>query len=128
MEFLCECDNVECHEKVNATRSEYESVRAVAARRGKKAPEQIFVVRTAPKIADLNLPADPELRRGRKYLVGYIGVMGDADGVEYILEGAAHLVHRLGRRDVQFLLMGTGPEHERLVQDVLPDLRARISG
>src|SRR2546430_12207107 len=30
MEFLCECDNVECHEKVNATRSEYESVRAVA--------------------------------------------------------------------------------------------------
>ena len=29
MEFLCECDNVECHEKVNATRSEYESVRAV---------------------------------------------------------------------------------------------------
>ena len=28
MDFLCECDDVECHGKVNATRSEYESVRA----------------------------------------------------------------------------------------------------
>src|SRR5439155_972483 len=110
---LAERITYRCADVVLATN---ESVRAVAARRGKKAPEQIFVVRTAPKIPDLNLPADPELRRGRKYLVGYIGVMGDADGVEYILEGAAHLVHRLGRRDVQFLLMGTGPEHERLVQ------------
>ena len=110
---LAERITYRCADVVLATN---ESVRAVAARRGKKSSERIFVVRTAPKIADLNLPADPELRRGRKYLVGYIGVMGDADGVEYILEGAAHLVHRLGRRDVQFLLMGTGPEHERLVQ------------
>ena len=28
MEFLCECDDVECHGKVKATRAEYESVRA----------------------------------------------------------------------------------------------------
>ena len=30
MEFLCECDNLECAEKVDATRAEYEAVRAVA--------------------------------------------------------------------------------------------------
>ena len=30
MDFLCECDNVECVEKVSATLAEYESVRAVA--------------------------------------------------------------------------------------------------
>jgi hypothetical protein len=29
MEFLCECDRTDCYEKVNATRAEYESVRAV---------------------------------------------------------------------------------------------------
>ena len=29
MQFLCECDALACHEKVNATRAEYESVRAV---------------------------------------------------------------------------------------------------
>jgi hypothetical protein len=30
MDFLCECDDVDCHATVNATRAEYESVRAVS--------------------------------------------------------------------------------------------------
>jgi hypothetical protein len=30
MEFLCECDDTECAEKINASRAEYEAVRAVA--------------------------------------------------------------------------------------------------
>jgi hypothetical protein len=30
MEFLCECDDPDCVEKVSATRAEYEAVRAVA--------------------------------------------------------------------------------------------------
>jgi hypothetical protein len=30
MEFLCECDNLDCAEKVGATRAEYEAVRAGA--------------------------------------------------------------------------------------------------
>ena len=32
MEFLCECDDTACTEKVSATRAEYEAVRAVATR------------------------------------------------------------------------------------------------
>jgi hypothetical protein len=28
MEYLCECDSADCHERVRATRGEYESVRA----------------------------------------------------------------------------------------------------
>ena len=30
MEFLCECDDPDCVEKVSATRAEYEAIRAVA--------------------------------------------------------------------------------------------------
>jgi hypothetical protein len=30
MEFLCECDDTDCVEKVSATRAEYEAIRAVA--------------------------------------------------------------------------------------------------
>jgi hypothetical protein len=30
MEFLCECDDMDCVEKVSATRAEYEAIRAVA--------------------------------------------------------------------------------------------------
>ena len=47
--------------------------------------------------------------------MGYVGVMGDADGVRYAIEAAEHLVRKMGRSDVQFLLMGTGPEYARLV-------------
>src|SRR5205823_1168152 len=59
---------------------------------------------------------DQTLKKGKKFLVGYVGVMGNADGVNYILDAAAHLLHQLGRKDVQFLLMGTGPEYERLLK------------
>ena len=31
-EFLCECDNKDCAEKISATRAEYEAVRAVGTR------------------------------------------------------------------------------------------------
>jgi glycosyltransferase involved in cell wall biosynthesis len=91
------------------------SVMQIALDRGRKLPWEVFEVRTAPKIATTKAKADPALRKGRAYLAGYVGVMGNADGVDYLVNAAAHIVHRLGRRDVQFLLMGTGPEHASLV-------------
>lgn len=91
------------------------TVRNVALRRGRKTESDVFVVRTAPKFGDLDAPENPDLRKGRKYLVGYVGVMGNADGVHHLLEAAAHIRHQLHREDVQFLIMGTGPEYERLL-------------
>jgi glycosyltransferase involved in cell wall biosynthesis len=92
-----------------------ESVRAVAVTRGRKRPHQVFVVRTAPKLANVAGPVDPSLKKGKRWLVGYVGVMGNADGVSYLMEAAAHLVGKMGRNDIHFLLMGTGPEHPHLV-------------
>ncbi|MFN0069517.1 MAG: glycosyltransferase family 4 protein [Limisphaerales bacterium] len=91
------------------------SVQQVALDRGGKRPWEVFVVRTAPKIPAATAPPDPALRRGRRFLVGYIGVMGNADGVQYLIEAADHVVRTRGRTDVQFLPMGTGPEWEALV-------------
>ncbi|MGZ8938582.1 MAG: glycosyltransferase family 4 protein [Limisphaerales bacterium] len=93
-----------------------ESVRRVALERGGMKPSKAFVVRTAPKIGNVNVTPNPELKKGRTYLAGYIGVMGNADGVNHIIEAADHIVHKMGRRDIQFLLMGSGPEFDRLVQ------------
>ncbi len=93
-----------------------QSVLAAVKKRGRKADDDVFVVRTAPNALDTSVPPDPALRNGRRYLVGYIGVMGSADGVEYLIRAADHLVHRMGRSDVQFLLMGSGPEHGELVR------------
>jgi glycosyltransferase involved in cell wall biosynthesis len=93
-----------------------QSVRLTALERGGKAPGDVFVVRTAPAIETTNVTPDPSLRKGRRYLVGYVGVMGNADGVNYLIDAADHFVRRLGRRDTQFLLMGTGPEYDALVE------------
>ncbi len=93
-----------------------ESVLAAVKRRGRKRDEDVFVVRTAPNKLDTSLPDDPALRKGRRHLVGYIGVMGNADGVDYLVKAAEHIVQTRRRDDVQFLLMGSGPEHGELLQ------------
>ena len=111
-----------------------ESVKAVAIERGKQDPEDVFVVRTAPQIATAKAQPNPDLRKGRRFLVGYVGVMGSADGVHYLVEAAEHVVRKLGRLDVQFLLMGSGPEHgalaalrDRLGLQEFVDLPGRVS-
>lgn len=104
--------NYACADVVLATN---ETNRQAAIENGKKDPSRIFLVRTAPKIPNSNLPPDLALKKGRKYLVGYVGVMGSADGVHVLLEAAACVVHQMNRHDVQFLLMGDGPEYTDLV-------------
>lgn len=99
----------------NVAMATNESVRQVAITRGKKSRDRVFVVRTAPKISGLDRAPDPALKQNRPFLVGYVGVMGDADGVNYLVDAADHVVNRLGRNDIHFLIMGTGPEYERLV-------------
>lgn len=108
---LAELFTYRCADVVMATNG---SVRDVALQRGEKAADSVFVVRTAPRVAVTKFQPDPALLRGRRYLVGYVGVMGNADGVDLVIRAVDHLVHRLGRTDIQFLLMGTGPEFESL--------------
>lgn len=104
--------NYACADVVIATN---ETNRQAALTNGRKDPSKIFVVRTAPKIPEKDLPSNPALKKGRKYLVGYVGVMGSADGVDLLLETVAQIVHTLGRRDIQFVLLGDGPEFQDLL-------------
>lgn len=53
---------------------------------------------------------DPALKRGRRFLALYIGIMGKQDGLDLLLQAAAYLVHGLGRTDIGFVLAGGGPE------------------
>ena len=93
-----------------------QSVLAAVKERGARSDEDLFIVRTAPNKLPTMMPADEALKKGRKHLVGYIGVMGNADGVNYLVEAAQHIVMTRKRDDVQFLLMGSGPEHEELLK------------
>lgn len=92
-----------------------ESYRKIAIERGGMDPARVFVVRSGPNLERLKiLPPKPELKRGRRYLVGYVGVMGRQEGIHYLLEAARYIVHELGRRDVHFGLVGGGTELEAM--------------
>jgi glycosyltransferase involved in cell wall biosynthesis len=71
------------------------SYREAALRRGRKAPEQVFVVRSAPDLSRFTGGvADPALKRGKDNLLCYLGVMGPQDGVDYALKSLAALRSR----------------------------------
>jgi glycosyltransferase involved in cell wall biosynthesis len=88
----------------------------VARRRGGKASREVTIVRTGPDEDRLHRRAPvPALRRGRRHLVAYLGVMGPQDGVDLAVRSAAHVVHELGREDISFTFMGGGDCYAQLV-------------
>ncbi len=92
-----------------------EFYREIAVTRGRKSPEKVFVVRSAPDLSRFNrVPENPAVRHHRQYLVGYLGVMGPQDGVDHLLQAAHELVVKRGRKDIQFCLIGKGSEFEKL--------------
>jgi glycosyltransferase involved in cell wall biosynthesis len=92
-----------------------ESYRRIAIGRGGKRPDDVFVVRSGPDLSRIkSVEPEPALRNGRKFLVGYVGVMGDQEGIDLLLEAARHIVHDLKRTDIQFYIVGGGPSLERL--------------
>jgi glycosyltransferase involved in cell wall biosynthesis len=86
-----------------------ESYKRIATGRGGMPAERVFVVRSGPSLERLRvLPPQPALKCGRRYLVGYVGVMGKQEGIDYLLHAARHIVHGLGRTDIHFGLVGAG--------------------
>jgi glycosyltransferase involved in cell wall biosynthesis len=91
-----------------------DSYRQVAIRRGRQAPEDVFVVRNGPDLGRLyRVEPDPRLRAGHDHLIAYVGVIAPQDGVDHALRALALLGRR--RHDWRALFVGDG--------DALPDLR-----
>jgi len=92
-----------------------ESYRKIAIERGGMDPERVFVVRSGPKLDRLKiLPPVEALKQGRKYLVGYVGVMGRQEGIDYLLQALKYIVYEKKRTDVHFGLVGGGTSLEEM--------------
>ena len=90
-----------------------ESYREIAINRGKMAEERIQVVRSGPKLDRLKLlPPDKKFLKGRKYLVGYVGVIGEQEGIDLLLESVKYVISI--RKDIQFAIVGGGSDLIRL--------------
>ncbi len=86
------------------------SYRQIAIERNKMRPEKVFVVRSGPDLSRLKiLPSSLVLKMGKKFLVGYVGVMGQQEGIPYLLDAVRHIVYHLQRTDIHFTLVGGGP-------------------
>jgi glycosyltransferase involved in cell wall biosynthesis len=95
-----------------------ESYKALAVNRGGLDHKDVFVVRNGPDLDTFRLiPSKPELRYGKKYLVGYVGTMSIQEGLDILLDVAENIRSR-GRQDVHFTCVGGGPS--------LPSLRRML--
>lgn len=93
-----------------------DSYKRIAIERGRMRAEDVFVVRSGPNLSRLKiLPPSPELKKGRKYLVGYVGVMGKQEGIDYLLRAIRSIVFERQRTDVHFGLVGGGTELEVMI-------------
>jgi len=86
-----------------------ESYKQIAIQRGGMSPDKIFVVRSGPKLDRLQIiPPVDELKCGRRYLVGYVGVMGAQEGIDHLLQAVDYIVNTKKRDDIHFGLVGGG--------------------
>ena len=92
-----------------------ESYCRIAIGRGKMHPEHVTVVRSGPSLSRMKMvPANPKWKKGRRFLVGYVGVMGQQEGIDHLLQAAQYLVYKKERQDIQFVLVGGGTELEAM--------------
>ena len=88
-----------------------ESYKQIAIERGGMHPDKVTVVRSGPKLDRLKV-IEPvlALKKGREHLVGYVGVMGKQEGIDYLLRALQYIVEHKNRTDVHFGLVGGGTE------------------
>lgn len=84
-----------------------ESYKEIAIRRGRMDPDKVTVVRSGPKLDRLKLgPGNPIYKKGRRFLVGYLGTISEAEGIDLLLATVKQLI--VSRQDVQFAIVGGG--------------------
>lgn len=92
-----------------------DSYKKIAITRGRKDPNDVFVVRSGPDLSRLKtVPSCDDWKNGRSYMVGYVGVMGEQEGIDLLLHAVKSLVSDYGRNDCQFVLVGGGGALEEM--------------
>ncbi len=90
-----------------------ESYKEIAVRRGKIPEDKVQIVRSGPKLERLKLSDGNKIyKKGRNFLIGYVGVIGEQEGLDLLLESAKLIVSL--REDVQFAIIGDGTELEKI--------------
>jgi glycosyltransferase involved in cell wall biosynthesis len=86
------------------------SYRDIAIQRGGMDPDRVFVVRSGPNLERMcTLPAIEKYKQGKEYLVGYVGVIGQQEGIDYLLRIIHYIVYKQNIENIHFCIVGSGP-------------------
>lgn len=86
-----------------------QSYKNLAIQRGMIPEDRVTVVRNGPSVDRLSLvEPDAELKKKGEIIIGYIGIMGPQDGLDYLLRALHQLMTVLGRRDFYCVIIGKG--------------------
>ena len=90
-----------------------ESYKEIAVRRGGMNPEKVQVIRSGPKLDRLKiLPPNDKYKKGRNFLIGYVGVIGEQEGIDLLLQSLKIIISK--RQDIQLAIVGGGTHVEEL--------------
>jgi glycosyltransferase involved in cell wall biosynthesis len=93
-----------------------EPLARIARGRGRVPADRVFLVRSGSRQSlDLTPQGVPV---SQKHVIGFVGCMGRQDGLEYLVEAARYLWVERGRRDIEWLLIGDGPERENVAGEL----------
>ena len=85
----------------------------LAISRGGKTPSQVEVVYGVPDRKRIRrVEPEPGLRDGRKFILGYVGIINEQDGVDHLVRAVAHLIKVSGFSDFRAVVVGSGPALE----------------
>lgn len=86
-----------------------DSFRRIALERGRMAPADVFTVRSAPR-RDVFKPVgpNPALRGRASTILGYVGVIGQQEGMELLIEALDILLRKIGLVDFHAVIVGFG--------------------
>lgn len=90
-----------------------ESFREIAISRAGMNKDKTEVVRSGPDLGKFKITTgNDKYKKGRTYFVGYIGVIGEQEGLDLLLESVKYIVQK--RKDIQFGIIGFGTELENI--------------
>jgi glycosyltransferase involved in cell wall biosynthesis len=91
------------------------SYKEIAISRGGMPADKVHVVRSGPNLEQMKLSKPTaKLKKGKKYLVGYVGIIGKQEGMHYLLEAINYIKHTLNRHDIHYAIIGSGTELKQL--------------
>lgn len=87
-----------------------DTFRDIAISRGGKRPGDVVTVYSIPDKSRLRrVEPDLTLHQGRRFILGYIGIIGDQDGVDHFIRAVSHLVVVEKFADFRAVIVGDGP-------------------